>query len=88
VIMQMAFFVYGCLKWSKTLWHLGQDCLTLRSELSLGHFGISAKVSRQFRCTKPVPKCQDLLYPGYEVFGYHPNPNLGAQPGNTLFGVC
>jgi len=48
--------------WSKTVRHLAQDDLALRSELSLGHFGTSANLSGQFRPTKLVLKC-----PGSEV---------------------
>jgi len=48
--------------WDGTVWHLGQDSSTLRSELSLGHFGTSADLSGQFGPTKLVPKC-----PGFEM---------------------
>jgi len=42
-------------KRGKTLRHLGQDSLALRSELSLGHLGTSADLSGQFGPTKVVP---------------------------------
>jgi len=48
--------------WDGTVWHLRQDSSALRSELSLGHFGISADLSGQFGPSKLVPKC-----PGSEV---------------------
>ena len=48
---------HSCQKRAKTLLHLGQDSSALTSELSLGHFGTSADLSRQFRPTKLVPKC-------------------------------
>ena len=35
--------------WEGTVRHLGQDSSALRSELSLGHFGISADLSGQLR---------------------------------------
>ena len=47
----------SCQKGAKILRHFGGDSSTLRSELSLGHFGTSADLSGQFGPTKLVPKC-------------------------------
>jgi len=68
-VMQMAFrnvwkkwskqYIAYCnlQKWGETLRHLGEDCSSLRSDLPLGHFSTSAKLSTQFGPTKIVPKC-------------------------------
>jgi len=78
MIIQMVFFDHATYrshkKWGKTLRHLGQDSLALRSELSLGHFGTSADLSRQFGPTRLVPK-----YPGSEVSWVRSVCNSGSK---------